>query len=84
KTLELCSELDALPKPLVNGHELMSLFGLEPGPYLGLLIKRLAELQGTGELTTRQDAIAAANNFIREDRDTGRTTSTGQNGGSPD
>jgi hypothetical protein len=45
----------------------MSLFGIEAGPYLGDLLNRLAELQGAGEITTRDEAIVAVEAFLKED-----------------
>jgi poly(A) polymerase len=68
---ETCRAMEALLKseeekqpPLLNGHEIMKAFGLDPGPFLGQVIKRLAELQGSGEVTTREEAISAIRHYI--------------------
>ncbi len=51
-----------LPKPLLNGREIMAHFGLKPGPELGRLLEKLREAQAAGEVTTREQALA----FIRD------------------
>jgi len=68
-------DYDAAPRqPLVNGRDLMSIFGLEPGPYLGSLLKRLAELQGIGEITTREQALDAARTLLARHRKASKKT----------
>jgi hypothetical protein len=44
------------------------LFGLEPGPYLGGILKTLAELQGSGEINTPEEALAFVKGIIGEDK----------------
>lgn len=68
---QTCRALEALLKseeeqlaPLLNGHDIMSAFGLPPGPFLGQVVKRLAELQGSGEVRTREEAISAISHYI--------------------
>jgi len=56
-------ERESVP-PLLTGRDLIELFGLEPGPFLGGVLKRLAVLQGSGEITTREQAIAAAKALV--------------------
>jgi poly(A) polymerase len=51
------------PEPLVNGRDLMAELGLSPGPKLGRILGLLAEMQASGEITTREEAIAAARRF---------------------
>ncbi len=51
--------------PLVNGHDLMSAFGITPGPYLGRLLKHLAELQDHNDITTKEQALFVADALIR-------------------
>ena len=43
-------------QPLLDGIEIQRLLDLEPGPQVGLLIKRLQEAQALGEVNTRSDA----------------------------
>jgi len=56
KKLSQYSEEELKPKPLLNGHDLLSL-GLSPGPLLGQLLEELWELQLEGTLTTREEAL---------------------------
>ena len=55
----------ALPKPLINGHDLMEL-GIPGGPIMGEILNRIADMQMEGELTTKEDAIAKAKEFYHE------------------
>lgn len=48
------------PKPLLRGDELAAELGIEPGPGLGVLVRALAEARYTGEVSTREQAIAFA------------------------
>ncbi len=57
----------APPVRLLNGRNLMSLFGLEPGPFLGRMLSRLDELQGVGEIANREQAVEAAERFLEQD-----------------
>jgi len=54
-------EAEAGPVKLINGHDLMGLFGLEPGPRLGELLASVHEAQAVGEVASREDALA----FVR-------------------
>ena len=47
------------PKPLLLGRHLIDL-GVEPGPAMGVLLKQIYERQLDGEVTTVDEAIAAA------------------------
>jgi tRNA nucleotidyltransferase/poly(A) polymerase len=46
------------PTPLLNGREIMSTFGLLPGPKVGALIEGLREAQAVGEVTSIDEALA--------------------------
>jgi len=46
------------PPKLVDGHDLISIFGLSPGPKIGELLEAVREAQASGELATRGEAIA--------------------------
>lgn len=51
------SELpDELPK-LLDGHDIMQVKGVKPGPKLGLILEELEDLQLEGKITTRQQAL---------------------------
>ena len=48
------------PPKLVDGDDLMSALGLPPGPRIGELLELVREAQAAGDVTTREDAIALA------------------------
>jgi poly(A) polymerase len=45
------------PPKLLDGHDIMRTFGLEPGRHIGELLEALREAQAAGEVTDRQEAI---------------------------
>jgi tRNA nucleotidyltransferase/poly(A) polymerase len=49
------------PKPLLNGHDLISL-GVKPGPQVGIVSKELYIRQLSEEVTVRQEAV----NWVKE------------------
>jgi poly(A) polymerase len=49
-----------LPTKLINGHDLINAFGLTPGPLIGKLLDLVQEAQASGELTSREEALALA------------------------
>jgi tRNA nucleotidyltransferase/poly(A) polymerase len=53
------AEKPALPK-LIDGHVLMKSCGLEPGPAVGKILRKIQELQGMGKITTPEQALATA------------------------
>ena len=48
------------PSPLVRGDELAAELGIAPGPELGRLLRELEAEQFSGEVASREDAIARA------------------------
>jgi tRNA nucleotidyltransferase/poly(A) polymerase len=48
------------PRPPLRGDELAAALGIAPGPEIGALLKRLEEASFTGEVETRDDALAFA------------------------
>ena len=50
-------ESEVLPVKLVDGHDLMDIFGLSPGRLIGELLTGVREAQVAGELSTREEAI---------------------------
>ena len=46
-----------LPQPLIRGDEIMNVFSLPQGPYIGELIKRVKEAQAERRINTKKDAI---------------------------
>jgi poly(A) polymerase len=57
--LDLRARARATPLPqLVDGRDVMRLLRLEPGPRVGRLLERVVDLQESGELRTRAEALA--------------------------
>jgi tRNA nucleotidyltransferase/poly(A) polymerase len=55
------------PPPPLRGDELAQELGMQPGPELGELLKRLEEAVYAGEVTTREEAVAHARR-VRQNR----------------
>ena len=68
---DFCSRRDALP-PLIDGHDLISVFGLPPSPLFGRILKQVHERRLSGELATRDRALAWVRMYLdrrTEDRE---------------
>jgi poly(A) polymerase len=50
------------PARLVTGHDLINIFNMKPGPRMGQLLESVREAQASGEVATREEALA----YIRE------------------
>ncbi|MGD0352153.1 MAG: HD domain-containing protein [Dehalococcoidia bacterium] len=50
-------ETKVLPVKLIDGHDLMDIFGLRPGRLLGELLAEVRESQAAEELSTRDEAL---------------------------
>lgn len=50
-----------VPPKLLDGHDLINIFGLSPGPWIGQILEALREAQAAGEVTTRDEALS----FVR-------------------
>ena len=46
------------PPELLNGHDLLHEFGLQPGPHIGELLEAVREAQVSGQVQTREEALA--------------------------
>jgi len=55
------------PVKLVDGHDLINIFGLSPGPGLGELLEAVREAQAVGEVNSREEALE----YVRENLATG-------------
>ncbi len=49
---------------LIGGDDLMTEFGLEAGPLVGELLEVIAEAQGAGEITTKDEALEIVRNHL--------------------
>jgi len=47
-----------VPPKLIDGHDLINLFGLSPGPKIGEMLKAAHEAQAAGEVNTKEEALA--------------------------
>ncbi|MFH1838641.1 MAG: HD domain-containing protein [Candidatus Kuenenbacteria bacterium] len=54
---KLNKEKFRLPKPILNGHEIMKKFNLSSGPQIGKLLEILREAQLGGEVKTKKQAM---------------------------
>ena len=50
------------PPRLVDGHDIITVFGISPGPMVGRILEEVREAQAAGELSTRQQALS----YIKE------------------
>jgi len=51
-------QVQLLPVKLIDGHDLMNTFGLTPGPLIGELLAMVHEAQASGDITTKEEALA--------------------------
>jgi poly(A) polymerase len=52
------------PPRLVNGHDLINIYGMRPGPRIGEILEAVREAQASGELTNRQEALSFINKLV--------------------
>ncbi len=50
------------PPKLIDGHDLIKIFGMSPGPKIGEFLEAVREAQASGEVTTKEEALF----YIRE------------------
>ncbi|MAF85666.1 MAG: metal-dependent phosphohydrolase [Dehalococcoidales bacterium] len=62
--LAQCFQEESLvtPPKLIDGHDLINIFGMSPGVKIGELLEVVREAQASGELATRDEALA----YLRE------------------
>ncbi|NPV85585.1 MAG: CCA tRNA nucleotidyltransferase [Anaerolineae bacterium] len=53
------------PKILLNGDDLQRIFGLAPGPQIGVIIEAVREAQAAGEIQNRQQALSFVEHWIK-------------------
>ncbi len=54
---------------ILNGNDIMKAFGLAPSPAVGKVLEALDELQATGRIKTRRDALNAAKRLVSGQRE---------------
>lgn len=50
---------------LITGHDLMTLFNLQPGPEIGAVLERVEEARAAGEIETKEQALEMAFNALK-------------------
>ena len=53
-----------VPPKLIDGHDLINIFGMKPGPKIGKILEALREAQASGELTTKQETLVYINHLL--------------------
>jgi poly(A) polymerase/tRNA nucleotidyltransferase (CCA-adding enzyme) len=53
-------------RPLLNGHDLMTALGIEPGKRVGELLREIQEAQAAGEISSREEALALARRLLTD------------------
>ena len=53
------AEQESRPQPvkLIDGHDLMDIFGMSPGARLGGLLEEVREARAAGDVGSRQEAL---------------------------
>jgi len=54
---------------LIDGRDIMRMFGLAPGPLIGRLLARVHEAHASGELSTREEALALVGKELSDTSD---------------
>lgn len=57
----------ARPEKLIDGHDLVKMFALEPGPKVGKVLEAVREAQAEGEIATREQALELARRLVAQD-----------------
>ena len=53
------------PPKLVDGHDLINIFGLSPGPRIGELLEALREAQAMGRVASRDEALSFIDRLLK-------------------
>ncbi len=52
------------PLKLVDGHDIINIFGLVPGPRFAEILESVREAQATGEISTKEEAVSYIENTL--------------------
>jgi poly(A) polymerase len=52
------------PAKLVDGNDLINVFGMKPGSEIGDLLEEIREAQASGELTIREEALDYVRKYL--------------------
>ena len=53
-----------LPVKLVDGHDIIAILGLSPGPIIGEILAKVQEAQATGEVNNKEEALSLARKLM--------------------
>ena len=53
-----------VPPKLVNGHDLIDIFGMSPGPKIGEVLEAVREAHAAGEIATREEALSYIDHLL--------------------
>lgn len=59
------SEEVVKPVRLTDGDELMRMFDLRPGPYIGQMLGAIEEAQAEGRIRTKEEALTLAREILK-------------------
>jgi len=60
-----CAQEEVTTSPaFINGYDIINSFGLKPGPEVGRLLEAVREAHACGEISTRDEALAYAQNLL--------------------
>jgi poly(A) polymerase len=54
------------PPKLIDGHDVMRVFGLKPGSRIGQILDAVREAQGAGEIDTREGALRFVRSYLTQ------------------
>ncbi len=63
-------EKQVLPAKLIDGHDLINIFSLKPGPEIGKLLEAVREAQAAGEVTTQNEALEYIKHLLAHPEET--------------
>jgi poly(A) polymerase len=56
-----------IPLKLIDGHDLIDILGLSPGPRIGGLLEAVREAQAAGEVVSREEALSYVRKRLSSD-----------------
>ena len=57
------------PKPILNGNEVMEIFGVSEGVIVGRILRRLAEAEGEGVVKNKRDGVKFLKSWLKESKE---------------
>jgi poly(A) polymerase len=60
------------PPKLLDGHDIMKIYGLAPGPRIGTLLEAIKEAQAAGEVKDREEALSYIARWLEGDSNSER------------